>query len=204
MKICSVENCNINVRSTNSDLCEKHYMRMYRRGSLDDRVVKHKTISSNGYILIKNDNIPVHIRHKSGYAYEHRVVFFNNYGEGPYNCHWCGVSLNFEDICIDHLNEIKTDNRIENIVCSCNPCNSGRTAKKCRDAIIRKQGYMITHNQQTMCLEDWARKIGITSTGLKWRIDRGWDLEKALSKKSKKKSCKIRGSEKIYTPFVLK
>lgn len=44
-----------------------------------------------------------------------------------------------------------------------------------------RKNRMITHNGETLCLEDWAQKIGIDSTSLNDRLKRGWPLEKALT-----------------------
>lgn len=40
---------------------------------------------------------------------------------------------------------------------------------------------MLTYNGETLCLEDWASRIGIDPMGLKWRV-KNYPLEVALTK----------------------
>ena len=63
---------------------------------------------------------------KNGVVREHRVVAYDKYGDGPHPCHWCGTVLQWVDICVDHLNNIKSDNSPSNLVVSCNGCNGSR------------------------------------------------------------------------------
>jgi len=44
------------------------------------------------------------------------------------SCYWCGLSLDWPIAVVDHLNEDKADNRLENLVISCNNCNRARGA----------------------------------------------------------------------------
>jgi len=66
------------------------------------------------------------LTHSGGSVYEHRKVVFDKVGVGPHPCYWCGKILEWSDIVVDHLNEVKDDNRFENLVISCNPCNRAR------------------------------------------------------------------------------
>jgi 5-methylcytosine-specific restriction endonuclease McrA len=61
-------------------------------------------------------------------VFEHRAVMYDRLGAGPLPCFWCGISLAWGKVVIDHLNEVKDDNRPENLVVSCNNCNRARGA----------------------------------------------------------------------------
>tara|TARA_Y100000296_G_C5123754_1_gene231759 strand:- start:27 stop:569 length:543 start_codon:yes stop_codon:yes gene_type:complete len=39
---------------------------------------------------------------------------------------------------------------------------------------------LLTYNGETLCLKEWARKLFIDASSLKWRID-NWGLDRALS-----------------------
>jgi len=59
----------------------------------------------------------------------------------------------------------------------------------CRWATAKTQGRNRRNNRLiefqgcTKTLAEWAESLGVTSTTLKYRIDKGWDLEKALNQK---------------------
>ena len=96
------------------------------------RLARHKPIiaksdshsHSSGYRLRKAPGHPM--ARSNGWAYEHRLVAFRKYGPGAQACHWCGIRLGWPAIVVDHLNEVKTDNRPENLVVACTPCNRAR------------------------------------------------------------------------------
>lgn len=48
----------------------------------------------------------------------------------------------------------------------------------------------LTHGEETMCLSDWARRIGLTKASLKERLERGWSIEEALTTPPKKPTDK--------------
>lgn len=45
----------------------------------------------------------------------------------------------------------------------------------------RRTNHNMTMNGQTMCLKDWANKVGIRETTLWARLKAGWSIEKSLS-----------------------
>jgi hypothetical protein len=114
--------------------------------------------------------------------YEHRVVFFDAHGGGDHICHWCDAVISFEKMHVDHVNAVKNDNRLENLVAACPSCNKARGTDKMR-ATMRSKGIMITYNGQTKHVSEWAEDLGITSASLKSRLKSGWSLDDALTKK---------------------
>jgi len=60
------------------------------------------------------------------------------------------------------------------------------TPKNCRWATIAQQARntrynrRITHNGETLCLVDWARRIGISHSTLRWRLQH-WSVARALA-----------------------
>ena len=178
---CRVDGCDGSARSKASGLCEKHYMRLRRNGTLD-RISKPNVIThSGGYILVPASGHPLR-RGKSGvHEYEHRVVFYDEHGSGPFTCHVCGSGVTWEAMHVDHLNDIVDDNRIENLAPACPTCNQWRGREKMKATNRRKSAYKITFAGETMCLGQWARRVGISKTGLRERLRRGWPLSRALT-----------------------
>lgn len=65
--------------------------------------------------------------------------------------------------------------------------NGNYEKSNCRWATKLEQGQntrkvrLITYNGETLCLREWARRVGITKHTLSVRLERGWPLEKALT-----------------------
>lgn len=49
----------------------------------------------------------------------------------------------------------------------------------------KRNNVNITFNGETLCMEQWAARLGIRGSALSYRLKNGWPLEKALSQKSK-------------------
>ena len=90
-------------RSEATTLSWKHGTKIYNYSSIlkgkDSPLWKGGRFKdSRGYIRIHNSEYP------NGYALEHRLIWFNVHPETP------------EDFIIHHLNGIRNDNRIENLI----------------------------------------------------------------------------------------
>lgn len=64
----------------------------------------------------------------NGVVQEHRKVLFDAVGPGPHRCYWgCGrddlIWSGADGVNVDHLNGVKDDNRLDNLVVSCKRCN---------------------------------------------------------------------------------
>lgn len=77
-----------------------------------------------GYWLLLEKTHP--LATKAGYVYEHRVVAYTKYGPGPLPCHWCGKSLQWQEIEVDHVDWERANNHPDNLVASCPQCNAAR------------------------------------------------------------------------------
>ena len=56
-----------------------------------------------------------------------------------------------------------------------------RWATPREQAINRRDTILLTYNGETMCMKDWARKLGMSYITLGGRIRSGWPVEKALT-----------------------
>jgi hypothetical protein len=123
---CSTEGCKNLANRVGLELCEACYGRLRRNGSVARRGAKLRSKNKAGYISLIMDH-PL-ASPSTGCVYEHRKVVFDRVGAGPHPCYWCGKILEWSRIVIDHLNEVKDDNRFENLAISCSPCNRARGA----------------------------------------------------------------------------
>ena len=82
--------------------------------------------------------IPGHpLADKYGVVPEHRVLLFAHIGDGTHACHHCETPVSWSAggrtargvLVVDHLDEDKTNNQIENLVPSCHSCNVWRTRR---------------------------------------------------------------------------
>jgi uncharacterized Zn-finger protein len=177
---CKVEGCHKAANRKAAQLCESHYMRFRRRGTFD-KVPKVETANhSNGYILEHRDGHPLCTPGGGNTVFQHRRVFYDAHGKGPFNCHWCEAVVTWSYLHIDHLNENKKDNAISNLVASCQVCNQGRGRWK-SIAKSKHGGKVIEFDGKSYCLIDWARLLGLTPQGLLFRIER-WGVEAALTR----------------------
>lgn len=126
---CSIEGCERPRRSKGAKWCEMHYYRNRRHGD-PGRVHEYagRGRHSEGYSLVRAPDHP--LADSRGYVAEHRFVLYAAIGDGPHDCHWCGKTLEWTSIAVDHLNEVRTDNRIENLAASCIGCNAARSTLK--------------------------------------------------------------------------
>lgn len=126
---CKVHGCSNRATRIKWGCCERCHARSLRSGSvamtLEIRVGK-RTRTSSGYIKLRTKGHAM--ADSSGMAFEHRLVAFEMHSGQCPNCYWCGKALPWKDCAVDHLNEVKADNRPANLVVSCLRCNRGRGA----------------------------------------------------------------------------
>lgn len=195
---CSVERCENRANRIKAGLCEKHYARMRRNGTTEKQnVVKPGSIeqSGGGYLMVYAPDHPLR-KGSSPRVYEHRKVFYDANGSGPFNCHVCGAVVTWDDMHVDHLNDDVKDNRLENLAPACPTCNQWRGKDKSSRSIKIRRGKHITAHGVTMCESDWSRHLGITRNAFNDRMTRGASIDEALRPREGKSGPQSR-SERI-------
>lgn len=175
--MCSVEGCEGKVRSLG--LCYAHYMRFYRNGTTEFKRSPKPYIHSGGYRLIPAKGH--FLSRGSSHAYEHRINFHTENGDGPFKCNWCGKDVTWDDMDVDHLDTIKTNNDPSNLVASCPPCNRGRSKENRLASLVKSVARMITANGETLSVSEWSRRSGLSRTSIISRIENGWSADRAVS-----------------------
>lgn len=173
-------------------------MRMRRKGTTDYRALPHRLNQSNGYIWLREPGHP--LSDSRGLVYEHRYVFYQNNGAGPFKCHWCGLDVEWKTMHIDHLDDDKTNNNIENLVPSCPLCNQKRGRWK-MVAKQRANGKQITYNGITKTAGLWAKDLGLSRSAFTrrmecWPIDVVMTTPHGKSGPKKRYSCHHKKTER--------
>ena len=182
--LCAVNDCDKVANRKKAGLCEAHYMRLRRRGSTNNLIRPEKIKHSHGYILIVPNKHPLGDKlPKGSRIYEHRKIFYDAFGGGLHQCNWCDTEIAFEDMHVDHVNAIKDDNRLENLVASCPQCNKTRGIDKMKKTMRSKSSHRLCYNGIEKCLSEWADEIGISHQSLGWRLKNGWSLDAAINTK---------------------
>lgn len=183
--ICNVEGCEAAVRSRQSDLCEMHYGRMRRRGTLGLRELPQFTDHSAGYKKLLAPDHPLSTPGQCPRILEHRAVFYEHYGEGPFTCHFCGVERDWVDTQVARLDDDKENNHIDNLVASCHSCHAKRWHNKSVLERTRRHSPYITWRGKTQTLYDWSKALGFRNYVLSRRLKAGWSVDRAFTERVK-------------------
>lgn len=123
---CTVEGCCNPVDRVLVQMCEMHYGRVRTKGRTGKAERRGRYTTREGYVFVRTSEHP--LRLASGVVAEHRMVAYDKHHGICPGRHWCGAGLEWPESVADHLNEIKDDNRPDNVVVSCNDCNRARGA----------------------------------------------------------------------------
>ena len=135
--MCRVPGCP-NLHERQRTVCSAHRHRLWRYGDVqaDVPITPRRPRGSgsikNGYLYVPRRGHPLVAA--DGNVKAHRVVLYEAIGPGVHACHWCGCPIDWDVrdmkdprcLTVDHLNDVKDDNRLENLVASCGPCNTQR------------------------------------------------------------------------------
>jgi hypothetical protein len=113
-------------------------------------------------------------------GYEHRQVYYDLHGEGPFSCHWCGAVVAWGDMHVDHLDDDKTNNEAKNLAASCATCNQQRGSWKMKRWARENRSSLVTWDGETLPVGDWADRFGIHPNSMKRRL-RLWPIERAMT-----------------------
>lgn len=180
---CGVDGCQRKARSSKQPLCETHYYRVRRNGSLALKLETNPPPAcvshTQGYVLEWAPNHP--LARGSSRVYQHRLVLHEALGEGPFDCHWCGVSVTWDDMHVDHLNGVRDDNAPSNLVPSCPACNIKRGTETMTATHRARSKAKVEWQGESLTLGEWGARLGITAQSVRFRLAAGWEKGRALT-----------------------
>jgi hypothetical protein len=169
MKICDIDGCEKPARTAAAAWCKMHYHRWYRHGD-PHRVATEASVAVSHGRRYRSLYLPRHpLAGSGGRVYAHRAVLYDKIGPGPHPCHWCGALVDWlpkahpNELQPDHLNGMGDDNRPENLVASCRPCNVGR-GNQARGEALRAAGWW-SRNDTISALRSGGRRAPIVASG---------------------------------------
>lgn len=170
---CYVDGCERDAMYKIKKLCQKHYFRIMRNGTSDIKITqrKYRRINSAGYHLIHEKNHP--LVNKDEYVYEHRYVIYNAKNGIAGNCELCGVKEDWATCHVDHIDNDKSNNKVENLRVCCRACNVMRGHSSKHNSFNSR--YMLTVGDATMSADKWASMDGVLvcAATIKRRKDMG-------------------------------
>jgi hypothetical protein len=175
--MCSVDGCDKPAKPRRNGYCEMHYMRVYRHGTTEKTVVAsprehsggYRMVPANGHWLARGDS----------HVYEHRLVFHQTHGDGPFRCKWCDVEVTWDDMHVDHLDDDKQNNAVDNLAASCPACNQQRGLHKAAATWRSKTGIAAMGTVKTM--SEWSRATGLSRSAIAARLKAGMTMDEAVS-----------------------
>jgi 5-methylcytosine-specific restriction endonuclease McrA len=177
--LCKVEDCERPARYKAACLCQKHYFRVWRYGTPEttrNGKGRDHYVTPSGYVYVRRPGHPLALR--SGLVSEHRAVVYDDIGEGPMCCELCGVSVAWDTVHIDHIDESTNNNVRSNLRPTCATCNTRRGRKP-------EHTYSelpIEFGGITQTAHEWSRdpRVRVCGSTIRRRIRSGQSVEQAL------------------------
>ena len=170
---CSVKGCERHAQYKVAGLCQMHYFRVRRYGTTDLTARPRQLLSRktpNGYVQIFSKGHPMAM--SDGFAYQHRVVVYDA-GLFDGKCVICGKEVSWKTMHIDHINEVRDDNRLENLRITCRSCNNKRGGHR---------RIMLEIGGIRLWIQDWAKRpdVGVSLHTIRNRLKRGMSHHDAV------------------------
>lgn len=171
---CSADGCERKALYKGVRLCQMHYFRMWRNGSLEKLPTsrKQRIITPNGYMRIFD---PSHkLADKRGYVFEHRHVMWSVLGEDTGPCSICGKPESWATCHIDHKDENRLNNDKNNLRILCRGCNTSRGLTP--ESHKNRSSYgLLEYNGKRDTAEGWAKdsRVKVSANVIRQRKRRG-------------------------------
>ena len=175
-----------------AQLCQMHYFRKWRYGTLETRSAKPFYVTNNGYRMM---HVPGHaLANRGGYVYEQRLVFYMDvWPQEHFACGMCAKLLTWATVQVDHIDRNRLNNNRWNLRPLCRRCNTWRDMPPQHTMAGR---VALTYEGKTMTVHEWSRdpRAKVSGQTIRCRLGKGFSPEQALfapkvTHKTEKKPC---------------
>ena len=161
---CSAHQCGRDAAYKAVQLCQMHYFRMRRNGSLERLPTsrQQRVITPNGYVRVYD---PGHaLADQGGYVFEHRHVVWAIVGEDCGPCRLCGRPESWATCHVDHKDEDRKNNTESNLRVLCRGCNVSRGLTPESQA-LRSGVDLVEFDGRRLTAHEWARDPRVFVSG---------------------------------------
>ena len=123
---CRVEDCGRSAMYQAAQLCQMHYFRVRRNGTVVKTPIGRalRYVTPNGYITLYKPGHP--LSNKTNCVFEHRFVMWPIVGPDCRPCELCGKPQTWVTCHVDHIDENRQNNAADNLRILCRGCNVKR------------------------------------------------------------------------------
>lgn len=161
---CSVDNCEREVTYKAAQLCQMHYFRVRRNGTVVKTPIGRalRYVTPNGYITLYKPGHP--LSNKTNCVFEHRFVMWPIVGPDCRPCELCGKPQTWSTCHVDHIDDNRQNNSPTNLRILCRGCNVKRGFRPESHEFRSKVG-LIEFEGKRDTSTNWARDPRVKVSG---------------------------------------
>lgn len=178
---CSVEDCGREASYKAAQLCQMHYFRIRRNGTVVKTPIgrAHRYVTPNGYITLYKPGHP--LANKTKCVFEHRFVMWPIVGPDCRPCELCDLPQTWATCHVDHIDENRQNNSPENLRILCRGCNVKRGFTPQSHEFRSKVG-LVEFEGRRDTATNWARdpRVKVSGRTILFRKAQGMSDAEAL------------------------
>ena len=161
---CSVDNCEREATYKAAQLCQMHYFRVRRNGTVVKTPIGRalRYVTPNGYITLYKPGHP--LSNKTNCVFEHRFVMWPIVGPDCRPCELCGKPQTWSTCHVDHIDDNRQNNSPTNLRILCRGCNVKRGFRPESHEFRSKVG-LIEFEGKRDTSTNWARDPRVKVSG---------------------------------------